>query len=109
MDIATCAMAFRLLRMNCYDVSSDELCHVAEASTFCDSLQGYLNDTKSLLELYKASKVSLSGNDLILDSIGSWSGNLLKDKLCSTRVQKTPIFERWSMLLSFPSMPHWSV
>jgi len=42
MDIATCAMAFRLLRMNCYDVSSDELCHVAEASTFCDSLQGYL-------------------------------------------------------------------
>ncbi|PUZ48859.1 hypothetical protein GQ55_7G279600 [Panicum hallii var. hallii] len=102
MDIATCAMAFRLLRMNGYDVSSDELSHVAEASTFCDSLQGYLNDTKSLLELYKASKVSLSGNDLILDSIGSWSGNLLKDKLCSSRVQKTPIFGEMEYAVKFP-------
>jgi ent-kaurene synthase len=121
MDIATCAMAFRLLRMNGYDVSSgtseltslefqtklvfsltlaklmcyftsDELSHVAGPSNFHDSLHGYLNDTKSLLELYKASKVSLSENDLILDGIGSWSGNLLKDKLCSSRVQKDLIF-----------------
>lgn len=92
MDIATCAMAFRLLRMNGYDVSSDELSHVAGASTFHDSLQGYLNDTKSLLELYKTSKVTLSENDLILDRIGSWSGNLLKDKMCCSRVQKDSIF-----------------
>uniref|UniRef100_K3Y5K7 Uncharacterized protein n=1 Tax=Setaria italica TaxID=4555 RepID=K3Y5K7_SETIT len=102
MDIATCAMAFRLLRMNGYDVSSDELSHVAEASTFCDSLQGYLNDTKSLLELYKASKVSLSENDLILDSIGSWSGNLLNDKLYSNRAQKTPIFGEMEYVVKFP-------
>jgi len=102
MDIATCAMTFRLLRMNGYDVSSDGLSHVAEASNFCDSLQGYLNDTKSLLELYKASKVSLSGNDLILDSIGSWSGNLLKDKLCSSRVQKNLIFGEIDYAVKFP-------
>ncbi|TVU15791.1 hypothetical protein EJB05_39329, partial [Eragrostis curvula] len=82
MDIATCAMAFRLLRMNGYDVSSDDLSHVAEASTFHDSLQGYLDDTKTVLELYKASKVSLSENDVILDNIGYWSVNLLKDKMC---------------------------
>ncbi|XP_062185338.1 ent-kaur-16-ene synthase, chloroplastic-like [Phragmites australis] len=102
MDIATCAMAFRLLRMNGYDVSSDELSHVAEASTFCNSLQGYLNDTKSVLELYRASKVSLSDNDLILDSIGSWSGNLLKDKLCSNWVQRTLIFGEMENALKFP-------
>ncbi|TVU15793.1 hypothetical protein EJB05_39331, partial [Eragrostis curvula] len=83
MDTSTCAMAFRLLRMNGYDVSSDDLSHVAEASTFHDSLQGYLDDTKTVLELYKASKVSLSENDVILDNIGYWSGNLLKDKMCS--------------------------
>nr|AWA45186.1 hypothetical protein SS81E14_000003 [Saccharum spontaneum] len=102
MDIATCAMAFRLLRMNGYDVSSDELSHVAGPSNFHDSLHGYLNDTKSLLELYKASKVSLSENDLILDGIGSWSGNLLKDKLCSSRVQKDLIFGEMEYAVKFP-------
>ena len=101
LDVATCAMAFRLLRMNGYDVSSgtffgrefpilqmlslyffcmfnlthqfqynaDDLYHV-DASTFHNSLQGYLNDTKSILELYKASKVSLSENKFSLDNIG---------------------------------------
>ncbi|CAN6250096.1 unnamed protein product [Urochloa humidicola] len=102
MDISACAMAFRLLRMNGYDVSSDGLSHVAEASTFWDSLQGYLNDTKSILELYKASKISLSENDLILDSIGSWSGKLLKDKLCSSRMQKTPVFGEMEYSVKFP-------
>ncbi|EAY95510.1 hypothetical protein OsI_17355 [Oryza sativa Indica Group] len=57
LDITTCAMAFRLLRMNGYHVSSVELSPVAEASSFRESLQGYLNDKKSLLELYKASKM----------------------------------------------------
>lgn len=102
MDIATCAMAFRLLRMNGYNVSSDELSHVAGASTFHDSLQGYLNDTKSLLELYKTSKVTLSENDLILDRIGSWSGNLLKDKMCCSRVQKDSIFGEMEYAVNFP-------
>ncbi|KAF8649965.1 hypothetical protein HU200_064121 [Digitaria exilis] len=101
MDVATCAMAFRLLRMNGYDVSSDELHHVAEPSTFHDSLQGYLHDTKSVLELYRASKVSLSEYDVILDNIGSWSGNILKDKLHSNMVQRTAIFREMEHALKF--------
>uniref|UniRef100_R7W8W2 Ent-kaur-16-ene synthase, chloroplastic n=1 Tax=Aegilops tauschii TaxID=37682 RepID=R7W8W2_AEGTA len=87
MDVATCAMAFRLLRMNGYDVSSDELSHLAEASNFHNSLQGYLSDTKSVLELYKASKVCVSEHELILDNIGNWSGSLLSEKLCSEGVE----------------------
>ncbi|KAF7018002.1 hypothetical protein CFC21_031351 [Triticum aestivum] len=93
MDVATCAMAFRLLRMNRYDVSSDELSHLAEASNFHNSLQGYLSDTKSVLELYKASKVCVSEHELILDNIGNWSGSLLSEKLCSEGVQGLPILE----------------
>uniref|UniRef100_A0A453CRH3 Ent-kaur-16-ene synthase, chloroplastic n=1 Tax=Aegilops tauschii subsp. strangulata TaxID=200361 RepID=A0A453CRH3_AEGTS len=93
MDVATCAMAFRLLRMNGYDVSSDELSHLAEASNFHNSLQGYLSDTKSVLELYKASKVCVSEHELILDNIGNWSGSLLSEKLCSEGVQGLPILE----------------
>ncbi|KAJ1272726.1 hypothetical protein BS78_06G224500 [Paspalum vaginatum] len=102
MDIATCAMAFRILRMNGYDVSSDELSHVAEVSSVSKSLQGYLSDTKSVLELYKASNVRLSENDFILDRIGSWSGNLLKDKLCSNMVHRTPILGEMEYALKFP-------
>jgi len=102
MDVATCAMAFRLLRMNGYDVSSDELSHLAEASSFHNSLQGYLNDTKSVLELYKASKVSVSEHELILDDIGYWSANLLSEKLCSEGVQGLPIFGEMEYALKFP-------
>uniref|UniRef100_A0A0D9W9C0 Uncharacterized protein n=1 Tax=Leersia perrieri TaxID=77586 RepID=A0A0D9W9C0_9ORYZ len=101
LDITTCAMAFRLLRMNGYHVSSVELSHVAEASSFRESLQGYLTDKKSILELYKASKVSISENEF-LDSIGSWSGSLLKESMCSNAVQKTPTFEEMEYTLKFP-------
>jgi hypothetical protein len=102
LDITTCAMAFRLLRMNGYHVSSVELSPVAEASSFRESLQGYLNDKKSLIELYKASKVSKSENESILDSIGSWSGSLLKESVCSNGVKKAPIFEEMKYALKFP-------
>ncbi|CAO2043669.1 unnamed protein product [Urochloa humidicola] len=94
LDVETCAMAFRILRMNGYNVCSDELYHVAEAFRFQTSLEGYLNDTRPLLELHKASKVSISEDESILDSIGSWSGCLLKEQLRSGALQRTPLFIR---------------
>nr|CAD39717.1 OSJNBa0052P16.14 [Oryza sativa Japonica Group] len=102
LDLPTCAMAFRLLRMNGYGVSSDDLSHVAEASTFHNSVEGYLDDTKSLLELYKASKVSLSENEPILEKMGCWSGSLLKEKLCSDDIRGTPILREVEYALKFP-------
>jgi len=102
LDVTTCSMAFRLLRMNGYDVSSDELSHVAKASTFHDTLQGYLNDTKSLLELYKASKVRLSENELTIENICYWSGCLLTEKLNSDEMQNLPIFGEVEYALAFP-------
>ncbi|GJN36609.1 hypothetical protein PR202_gb25485 [Eleusine coracana subsp. coracana] len=76
LDLATCAMAFRLLRMNGYDVSSEELSHVAEASAFSSSVEGYMDDTETILEMYKASEVCLSGNEPILEKVGSWTDPL---------------------------------
>ncbi|CAM0902673.1 unnamed protein product [Alopecurus aequalis] len=102
LDVATCAMAFRILRMNGYDVSSDDLSHIVEASDFHSSLQGYLNDTKSLLELYKASIVSISKEERILDSIGHWSSRLLREKMCSNEVHKVSILEEVEYALKFP-------
>uniref|UniRef100_A0A453CRL6 Terpene synthase metal-binding domain-containing protein n=1 Tax=Aegilops tauschii subsp. strangulata TaxID=200361 RepID=A0A453CRL6_AEGTS len=102
LDVETCAMAFRLLRMNGYGVSSDELSHVYEASTFHNSLQGYLSDTESIMELYKASKVSVSENDLVLDNTSHWSGSLLTEKMLSDGVQTRPIFGEVEYALKFP-------
>ncbi|XP_062227461.1 ent-kaurene synthase-like 2 [Phragmites australis] len=102
LDVATCAMAFRIFRMNGYDVSSDELSHFAEASAFHNSLEGYLSDTRSLLELHKASKVTISEDEFILDSIGSWSGFLLKEQLISSDAQTTPLLREVEYALNYP-------
>ncbi|CAN6276891.1 unnamed protein product [Urochloa humidicola] len=102
LDVETCAMAFRILRMNGYTVSSDDLYHVAEASGFHTPLEGYLNDTRSLLELHKASKVSISQDESILDNIGSWSGCLLKEQLRSSGLQRTPLFREVEHALECP-------
>ncbi|KAL6646143.1 hypothetical protein ACP70R_017751 [Stipagrostis hirtigluma subsp. patula] len=89
LDMATCAMAFRLLRMHGYGTSSDELAEFSEESSFHDSVQGHLNDTKTLLELYKASQVQVLEEEFILESIGSWSGKLLKQQLCSNKISRS--------------------
>ncbi|CAD6262344.1 unnamed protein product [Miscanthus lutarioriparius] len=103
LDTATCAMAFRILRMNGYDVSSDELYHVAEASVFQNSLGGYLNDTRTLLELHKASTVGISQDESILDTIGSWSGTLLREQLGSGgALRRTPLIREVEHALDCP-------
>ncbi|KAK1653822.1 hypothetical protein QYE76_071627 [Lolium multiflorum] len=101
-DVSTFAMVFRILRMNGYDVSSDELSHVQDAFTFQNSLEGYLHDKKAILELYKASRVSVSENELILDNIGDWTRNLLREKLIDDRVQSAPILGEVEYALKFP-------
>ncbi|XP_044967660.1 acyclic sesquiterpene synthase-like isoform X1 [Hordeum vulgare subsp. vulgare] len=95
LDTETCAMAFRILRMNGYDVSSDGLSHLTEASVD-------LNDTRSLLELYKVSQLSTSKDELILDIIGFWSGRLLKEQLSSSKAQRTPLLREVRHALHSP-------
>lgn len=102
LDIKTCAMAFRILRMNGYDVSADELSHMSEASAFYNSLQGYSDDTESLLELYKASRVNVSKDEIILEKIEYWAGNLLLEKLCPDVLHRVPFFEEVDYAIQFP-------
>ncbi|EEC77978.1 hypothetical protein OsI_17354 [Oryza sativa Indica Group] len=83
--------------------TADDLCHIAEVSDFHSSHQGYLSDTRTLLELYKASEVSVADNEFILDRIGSWSGRLLKEQLSSGALQRTSsIFEEVEHALDCP-------
>uniref|UniRef100_A0A0D9VHC7 Uncharacterized protein n=1 Tax=Leersia perrieri TaxID=77586 RepID=A0A0D9VHC7_9ORYZ len=100
-DMATCAKAFRLLRMHGYDITSDGMAQFTEQSSFDDSIHGYLNDTKTLMELYKTSQVRFSKDDLVLQNIGSWSAELLKQQLSSPKTPRSLILEVESAL-KFP-------
>jgi ent-kaurene synthase len=66
---------------------------MSEASTFYNSLQGYSDDTESVLELYKASRVNVSKDEIILEKIEYWAGNLLAEKLCPDVLHRVPFFE----------------
>ncbi|PAN20858.1 hypothetical protein PAHAL_3G415900 [Panicum hallii] len=102
-DMATCAMAFRLLRLHGYDVASDGLAQFSEESSFYDSVQGYLNDSEALQELYKASHVQIFEEEPVLESIGSWSAKLLKEQLCSNKISRSVDPGEVEHVLKFPS------
>lgn len=99
LDMATCAMAFRLLRMHGYHVSSDALAQFSEVSSFHDSIEAHLNGTEALLELYKASQVQMLEEEPVLESIFSWSGKLLRRKQCSDSDDPAEV----EHVLKFPS------
>ncbi|CAN6273135.1 unnamed protein product [Urochloa humidicola] len=82
-DMETCSMAFRILRMHGYQISSDAFSHFAEELRFHGSVQSHLNDTKALLELYKASQICIYEDEGTLENIGSWTHKVLKQQLNS--------------------------
>ncbi|KAL6634117.1 hypothetical protein ACP70R_026788 [Stipagrostis hirtigluma subsp. patula] len=93
MDSETCAMAFRVLRMRGYDVSSDIFSKFFEDSKYHDLVQGHLKDTKTLLELYKASQARISEDERALENIGSLTVKRLKEQLCSKRLSRPAMLQ----------------
>lgn len=118
LDMSTCAMAFRLLRMHGYDVSSGRnslvsafdraarvtvtltttgrvvhadglLARFSSESSFRDSVHGHANGTEALLELYKASQIQITEDELVLVDIRSWSAKLLKEQLGSDKISRS--------------------
>ncbi|KAL5746640.1 hypothetical protein ACOSP7_027786 [Xanthoceras sorbifolium] len=81
LDPATCAMAFRMLRVNGYDVSSDLLTQFAEENQFFSSLEGNLKDIGAVLELYKASQIMIYPEELVLEKQNLWTNQFLKQEL----------------------------
>ncbi|XP_058751576.1 terpene synthase 6, chloroplastic-like [Vicia villosa] len=77
LDPTTCAMAFRMLRLNGYEVSSDPFYRYSEEK-FPHSLKGYLKDASAVLELYRASQVIIHPEESVLVKQSSWTRNLLK-------------------------------
>ncbi|CAB4278153.1 unnamed protein product [Prunus armeniaca] len=78
-DAATCAMAFRLLRVNGYDVSAEDC--------FFNSLGGYLRDVGAALESFRASEITLHPHESVLEKINYWMRRFLKQELSSNLIQ----------------------
>ncbi|CAO2143585.1 unnamed protein product [Urochloa humidicola] len=102
LDMTTCAMAFRLLRLHGYEISTGGLARFSEESSFHESVAGYLNDTEALLELYKASQVQILEDESILEKIGSWSAELLKQQLRDNKISSSADPAEVEHVLKFP-------
>ncbi|CAL4926066.1 unnamed protein product [Urochloa decumbens] len=104
MDMEVCAMAFRILRLHGYNVSCDALLHLADEFIIRlkSSVNVDLNDTKTLLELYKASQVRILEDEWTLDNIESQTRNLLNRQLCSRRLQRSLTLQEVEYALKFP-------
>ncbi|PIA47659.1 hypothetical protein AQUCO_01400341v1 [Aquilegia coerulea] len=90
LNIATCAMTFRILRMHGYDISSDALAQFGEEG-FSNTLEGYLNDTGAVLELYRASQFVFP-DELFLEEQKTWSSKFLKQELSKGSLHADRLF-----------------
>ncbi|CAA6670178.1 unnamed protein product [Spirodela intermedia] len=88
------AMAFRLLRMNGYEILSGSMDQIDE-EYFQNSLDGYLEDSDTILELYKASQIKFP-NEWPLKELGIWTRNFLVKELSKhgkdERLKESPSF-----------------
>ncbi|CAL1402135.1 unnamed protein product [Linum trigynum] len=73
LDCATCAMAFRILRLSGYRLSPYALTRYTEDGFWSDTLEGYLKDEKAVLELYRASRIMYH------------DASVLENQMCWTR------------------------
>ncbi|KAK1575940.1 hypothetical protein Q3G72_009632 [Acer saccharum] len=82
LDTTTCAMAFRMLCVHGYDVSTDLLTQFAEEKQyFNSSLEGNLKDIGAVLELYKASQIMIYSEELVLEKQKLWTSQFLKQEV----------------------------
>ncbi|GAV70224.1 Terpene_synth domain-containing protein/Terpene_synth_C domain-containing protein [Cephalotus follicularis] len=106
LDPATCAMAFRILRVNGYDVASDLLSQLSEEHKFFNLLGGYLKDMDAVLEVYRASEIIIHPEELVLEKTNSWTSNFLRERLSSGSIHADKLNEYMSQevddALQFP-------
>ncbi|MCD9559422.1 synthase [Datura stramonium] len=79
-NVANCAMAFRLLRMSNYEVSSEEIAEFADEEHFFARSGKFTSDV-GIIELHKASQLAIHEKDHILDKINNWTAIFMQKKL----------------------------
>nr|A0A2K9RFZ2.1 RecName: Full=Class I diterpene synthase 2, chloroplastic; Short=VacTPS2; AltName: Full=(13S)-vitexifolin A synthase; AltName: Full=9,13-epoxylabda-14-ene synthase; AltName: Full=Viteagnusin D synthase; Flags: Precursor [Vitex agnus-castus]AUT77121.1 class I diterpene synthase [Vitex agnus-castus] len=78
-DVTCRAMAFRLLRVKGYEVSSDELAPYADQAHV--NLQ--ISDVTAVIELYRASQERIYEEESTLEKLHAWTSTYLKQQLVS--------------------------
>ncbi|XP_044468247.1 ent-kaurene synthase, chloroplastic isoform X3 [Mangifera indica] len=100
LDPATCAMAFRLLRFNGYDISSDPLAKFTE-DQFFNSLGGCLKGIRAVLELYKASQVIIYPDEFLLEKQNLWSRQFLEQELSRGSIHSDRLGKQFSKQVEY--------
>lgn len=101
-NIATHAMAFRILRMHGYDVFSDSLSPLADERHFKDTVQGHIRDLNSAIELCKASQYRISSDEPVLKKLSLWVTRFLKEELSNNANKSFDISQEIDYTLRFP-------
>ncbi|KAL8063591.1 hypothetical protein ABFX02_01G036200 [Erythranthe guttata] len=85
-DITCRAMAFRLLRIKGYDVSSDEFAEFVDQEHFFDTVSiQYGCGVSTVLELYRASQARIC-DEGVLNKIHAWTSQFLKQQLLNQTI-----------------------
>ncbi|RVW93856.1 Ent-kaur-16-ene synthase, chloroplastic [Vitis vinifera] len=84
-DRATCAIAFRILRLNGYDISSVPLAQFAEDDQYFKFGQDF-KDLGAALELFRASEMIIHPDEVVLEKQNSWSSHFLRQGLSNSSI-----------------------
>ncbi|KAL3627131.1 Ent-kaurene synthase TSP4, chloroplastic [Castilleja foliolosa] len=82
LDVSTCALAFRLLRMNKYSVISDQLTEIIKEYLSSSSC-GNIKDIETTLQLYRASETIISTDKREMEKQNIRLKHLLEQELSS--------------------------
>ncbi|XP_051134967.1 nezukol synthase KSL3-like [Andrographis paniculata] len=85
-DISCLAMAFRLLRTNGYDVSSDELAAFVDEEDFFGTCGIQNTSVATCLELYRASQVRIYEEEPVLEKTLTWTREFLKQQVLNQNI-----------------------
>ncbi|GAB2302501.1 hypothetical protein Dimus_036509 [Dionaea muscipula] len=80
-DIATRALAFRLLRLHGYSIPSVPLAMYGDQESCFDRFGGHVKDITDALELFRASELIIDESDRFLEKQISGSRNFLRQQL----------------------------
>nr|XP_043638080.1 ent-kaurene synthase 2, chloroplastic-like [Erigeron canadensis] len=104
-DVATCALAFRLLRTNGYEVSSDPLAEITKMGASVNSHKETFKGVYTALEVYRATHL-IHEDVLAFEDIRSRSKKYLEKAISTTKVPSNRryklIHEEVDNALKFP-------
>lgn len=102
MDVVTCALAFRVLRTNGYEVSSDPLAKITKEGDYMNSLEEPFIDVYAALEVYRASRI-IYQEEVDLGEQNLRSTDYLKRKISTASNRHTKfIHKEVESALKFP-------